>query len=105
MATPGSQWTDERCAILRERYPHENTAVLAKFLGKTLHATYGQARKMGLRKSAEYTTRSNTAASAAASAAVAAAAAAKAETTRATVHGFETMTPVRGGVVRRHVMR
>ena len=102
MATPGSQWTDERCAVLRERYPHENTAVLAKFLGKTLHATYGQAKKMGLRKSAEYTTRSNTAASAAASAAVAAA---KAETKRATGHGFETMTPVRGGVVRQHVMR
>lgn len=102
MATPRLQWTDERCAILRERYPHEKTSALAKFLGTTMWAVYGQAKKMGLRKSAEYTTRSNTAASAAASAAMAAAGA---ETKRATVHGFETMTPVRGGVVRQHVMR
>lgn len=98
MATPGSQWTDERCAVLRERYPHEKTSALAKFFDTTMWAVYGQAKKMGLRKSAEYTTRSDTAASAAASAA-------RAETKRATGHGFETMTTVRGGVVRQHVMR
>lgn len=93
MATPGSQWTDERCAILRERYPHENTAVLAKFFGATLHATYGQAKKMGLKKSAEYLARRGAPEDA------------TKRNERATAHGSETVTPIMGGVIRQHVMR
>lgn len=93
MATPGSQWTDERCAILRERYPHENTAVLARYFGATLQATYGQAKKMGLKKSAEYMARRG----------------APEDTSkgndRITAHGSETLTHVPGGVIRQHVMR
>jgi hypothetical protein len=93
MATPGSQWTDERCAILRERYPHENTAAIARFFGATLAATNGQARKMGLKKAAEYLARRR----------------APEDTStgdaRTTTHGYETRTHVRGGAIRQHVMR
>jgi hypothetical protein len=51
---PRLRWTEERCAILRERYPHESTAALAKLFGVTTPAVYMQAGALGLKKTAAY---------------------------------------------------
>lgn len=47
-------WTAEEDATLRQRYPYEQTEVIARALGRTLPATYNRALSMGLRKSAAY---------------------------------------------------
>lgn len=47
-------WTDIELAVLREHYPDSTTADVAAALGRPVHAVYGKAIGMGLRKSAEY---------------------------------------------------
>lgn len=46
-------WTMPEVTMLRQRYPHEPTAVLAAELGRTRHAVYMAANGFGLRKTAE----------------------------------------------------
>ncbi len=47
-------WEPEDEALLRARYPHEPTAMLARELRRSLSATYGRAMKLGLEKTAAY---------------------------------------------------
>lgn len=47
-------WNPEEEQLLRERYPHESTVVLAQQLRRSLASTYGRAQKLGLEKSAVY---------------------------------------------------
>lgn len=47
-------WNPEDDARLRERYPHEPTTTLARELRRSLNATYGRARLLGLHKSNAY---------------------------------------------------
>jgi hypothetical protein len=47
-------WSADEDAELRRLYPHEPTAVVARQLRRTLSATYGRARLLGLAKSAAY---------------------------------------------------
>lgn len=51
---PRRFWSSEDEALLRALYPNTPTAQIASRLGRSLSATYGQARKLGLEKSAEY---------------------------------------------------
>lgn len=44
-------WED---SIMRDRYPHEPTAVVASALGRSDRATYERAAKLGIKKSAAY---------------------------------------------------
>lgn len=46
-------WTAAECAALRFRYPHENTAVIARDLQRDVRAVYAKAAKMGLSKTPE----------------------------------------------------
>lgn len=50
----GSGWSLADDAVLRERYPHEPTAGIARDLGRSLPATYNRAAMMGLHKTAAY---------------------------------------------------
>lgn len=50
----GRVWVTADDALLRARYPHESTAALARELRRSLPATYGRARILGLSKSAVY---------------------------------------------------
>lgn len=47
-------WTAAEDRILRERYPHEPTAMIAKNLRRSLTATYARADKLGLEKTDAY---------------------------------------------------
>lgn len=47
-------WSAADLAMLRERYPHEPTARVAAALGRSVPSVYGQAEKLGLRKTAAY---------------------------------------------------
>ena len=48
------RWTEEELQYLREHYPDDNTAEIAKHLGRTEGAVQQMAVKHGLRKSAEF---------------------------------------------------
>ncbi len=48
------KWTPEEIETLRERYPHEPTARLARELGRSVGNVYQAAARFGLAKSAEY---------------------------------------------------
>ena len=48
------RWTEEDLQYLREHYPDDNTAEIAKHLGRTEGAVQQMAVKHGLRKSAEF---------------------------------------------------
>lgn len=50
-AEPRRFWTPEEDAILRARFPHEPTAVVAAALGRTVGATHGRAHALGMEKS------------------------------------------------------
>lgn len=47
-------WSADEEAVLRARYPHEPTVVVATALRRTLSAVYQRVRVLGLAKSAEY---------------------------------------------------
>lgn len=47
-------WTPEEVAVLRARYPNEQSAVIAHDLGRTIGQVYQHAAKMGLHKSAAF---------------------------------------------------
>lgn len=47
-------WSAEDDAQLRRRYPDEQTAVIARDLGRSLSSTYARAQKFGLEKSPAY---------------------------------------------------
>lgn len=47
-------WSAEDEALLIARYPHEQTAGLARELRRSVSAVYGRARLLGLSKTAEY---------------------------------------------------
>jgi hypothetical protein len=47
-------WSDQDDALLRELYPNHPAAAIAKQLGRTLAATYGRAKGLGLEKTAEF---------------------------------------------------
>ena len=47
-------WTTEEIAILRERYPNEFTADLAKDMGRTLRSLYAAANIYGVRKTIDH---------------------------------------------------
>ena len=51
--TRNKAWTTPELKLLRQRYPHEPTAVLAAELGRTRHSVYMAANGFGLRKSPE----------------------------------------------------
>lgn len=46
-------WTAAECAVLRTRYPHENTVVIARDLGRDIRTVYAKAAEMGLSKTPE----------------------------------------------------
>ncbi len=48
------RWTEEKIAILRERYPNENNKSLAQFFGCSKSALGFRASRLGLTKSADY---------------------------------------------------
>ncbi len=48
------RWTEDKLAILRERYPNENNKLLAQFFGCSKSALGFRASRLGLTKSAEY---------------------------------------------------
>lgn len=48
------KWSDVDLAVLRERFPHVKTALLADALGRTYGAVSAMAAKLGLSKSAEF---------------------------------------------------
>jgi len=50
----GILWTYQELMQLRKRYPNELTATIAASLGRSLRATYSQAKIMGLRKTADW---------------------------------------------------
>lgn len=53
---PGShpnRWTEDEDATVRARYPHEDTAAIARDLGRSLRATYSRASELGLKKKDE----------------------------------------------------
>lgn len=50
----GTSWPEHELQMLRERYPHEATSVIAADLGRTVRATYARADKLGLRKTPEF---------------------------------------------------
>lgn len=50
-AEPRRYWSAEEDAILRARFPHELTATIAAAIGRTLSATHGRAKAIGLVKS------------------------------------------------------
>lgn len=50
----GIPWPKKSVAALKRRYPHEPTATIVADLGVTVSAVYQKARKLGLKKSAEY---------------------------------------------------
>lgn len=52
--TSRTPWTDKQLEQLRERYPHEQTELIAAAVGHPVTSTYGMAAKLGLKKSAEY---------------------------------------------------
>ena len=47
-------WTSAEEAYLREHYANGSTPVIAEHLKRTLQKVYGKARKLGLKKTAEY---------------------------------------------------
>lgn len=47
-------WTDEQVAELARRYPHEQTAAIARDLGRPDHTVYQKAYSLGLKKDAAY---------------------------------------------------
>ena len=47
-------WTDPEIEILRDRYPNERTADLARALGRTVAQTYSKAAYLGLKKTLSY---------------------------------------------------
>lgn len=47
-------WTPQEDAVLRSRYPHEDTATLAVELGRSEKSVYGRAGKLTLGKSPQY---------------------------------------------------
>jgi hypothetical protein len=47
-------WTPRQLQVLHRRYPNEDTAVVAKALGRTVLSVYQGAQKAGIRKSAIY---------------------------------------------------
>ena len=52
--TQRQPWLEADLATLRQRYPHEPTAKLASDMGRTLRTVYAAAKRLGLRKSAEF---------------------------------------------------
>lgn len=51
----GRVWTENENAMLHRLYPDQHTAEIAEQLDRTMSATYGQAKKLGLSKSPEFT--------------------------------------------------
>lgn len=51
---PRLDWTPEQEAALRNRYPHERTADIARDLGIPVEKLYAKASWMGLKKTAEF---------------------------------------------------
>lgn len=51
---PRKRWTQAEDAIVRARYPHEDTSALAAELGTLRDRLYRRAQILGVRKSAEY---------------------------------------------------
>lgn len=51
---PRLVWTPEQDQALRDRYPHERTADIARDVGIPVEKVYAKASWMGLKKSAEY---------------------------------------------------
>jgi hypothetical protein len=47
-------WTNDELEVLRERYPHEKTEVVAAALGRTTTACYARARQEGLKKTVAF---------------------------------------------------
>lgn len=47
-------WSKQDDALMRKRYPHEPTPVIARDLRRTVFAVYGRAEVLGLKKSAAY---------------------------------------------------
>lgn len=47
-------WTAADDQAMRERYPHETAASLARSLGRSLPAVYARAAQLGLKKSADF---------------------------------------------------
>lgn len=51
---PRRFWSADDDALMRARYPHEPTHVIAAALGRSIYAVYGRADILGLSKSDEY---------------------------------------------------
>lgn len=51
---PSRIWTEEQIAILCARYPNEPSAMLVDAIGRSLKSIYNMAKKLGLKKSAEF---------------------------------------------------
>jgi hypothetical protein len=47
-------WTGEDLRYLKSRYPHISSAVIAEFLGVSIHSVYNQAYLLGLKKSEDF---------------------------------------------------
>lgn len=47
-------WTNADDQVLRDRYPHERAACVARVLGRSLRSVYARAAQLGLQKSAEF---------------------------------------------------
>lgn len=50
----GTPWSARDLDLLRQRYPHEQTATLAADFGRSTRAIYSMAKLQGLKKSAAY---------------------------------------------------
>lgn len=50
----GNRWTEEELAILKKYYPDAPTAAIAKALQRPVSQIYGQAERLGLKKSEAY---------------------------------------------------
>lgn len=51
---PRRYWTRAEDRVMRRRYPHESSKVVAAALKRSLSATHGRARLLGLHKTAKY---------------------------------------------------
>lgn len=47
-------WTEAEIAYVRDRYPHDPTADIARAIGRTVGKVYARAAKLGLNKTAEF---------------------------------------------------
>lgn len=51
---PRMYWTANHDALLTTRYPDEKAGIIARDMGRTVHCVYARAKKLKLRKSAEF---------------------------------------------------